>query len=103
MALHDVTTETIRYSHCPFEVDAIAGLHHRQAGTRNGLVRDIGLPPIVTEPHHRQAAAVDRDRLADRDIVEHLGGSDAQPAVVERFESPEFFHDSCEHSGSFSR
>ena len=81
MTLHEVPAEAVVEPDRPFEIDRITVPGTGEARAGDGLVRHVGLPPVVAPCGDRQAAAVDGDRIAETDIGEDVAGADAQHAT----------------------
>src|SRR4029079_2046721 len=64
------------------EVDPVAGLHAGEAGLVERLLHDVGGPRVAVALGHRQAAAVDGDRVAQADVGEDVLGVDGEPEGV---------------------
>ncbi len=76
VAEHEMSAEAIAERHRSLEVDDVS--RHEATDHRAGqrLAADVGRPPPVADLDDGEAAAVDRDRGADRGIVEHGRGRD---------------------------
>ena len=103
-----MTAEPIAERHRPLEVDDVARHEATDHGAGERLAAHVGRPPPVADLDDGEAAAVDRDRGADRGVVEHGGGRDHEArrgvgAVSDRgdvADRAELLHDAREHAGS---
>src|SRR5690606_33582983 len=74
VALHDVPVEPAVGPHAAFEVDAVAGGELSERGGLEGGGDDVGAPQLALVRGDGEAAAVDGDRVAEGDALEHARG-----------------------------
>ena len=91
-----------------FQVDPRARLQVAQGGEIQALYRHVGPVAVARQFHHRQAAAVGADAVAQLNVGQvQLAGIDAQPQVAPgRLRGSDFAHcldDACEHGSSLNR
>src|SRR5208282_826013 len=96
-----VAAEQLAEREASLEIDAAAGLQIAKAGAAQGLRRDVHREAAGAFGNHRQARAVDRDRVADADFRNGQRGMDGNyDALVGRlqaFDGAEVFNDTGEH------
>src|SRR5215211_2825469 len=101
MTLREVSPHPLVGGDRALEVDAVAGGDLRQRGLVEGLLHDVRGPGRAVGGHDGEAAAVDRDRVTQVDVVEHGVRLDGQPdrvtQVVDVGDGAELLDDAGEH------
>ena len=82
MALDQVTAQPRGQGGGPFQVDRVPLDQAAQGGPDQRLAHHVGREGVCVDGDHRQADAVDRDRLAVRRVLDHHGPADRQPGRV---------------------
>jgi hypothetical protein len=68
-----------------------------QVGAPFGLVRHVGLPPVVALGDDGQTTPVDGDRVAQPGILDHRVGGDPHPLAALGVQPAKLLDDSGEH------
>src|SRR5215469_11068309 len=97
MPLDEMAAEPIRETERAFEVYGVAEGEIAEGGAIERLVAEVCFPPTSTDGHRREAAAVERDRVADGRVVEHLCGSNAHTGTVTSHDTARLLDDAGEH------
>jgi hypothetical protein len=97
VTLHQVAAEAIGQPYRTLQVQRRPDCDAVQAGACERLVAHVGFPPVGALLDDRQAATVDRDRVAEVCVLEHDRGRDPYARSVQRLDAADLFHDSCEH------
>jgi hypothetical protein len=97
--------ERLRTQQAALEVHGGARRQPAQGGEGQAFVGNVGIEPIGIERHHREAAAVDRDRFAQRDVMRgQCTKAEAQALVAQAqfagLKSADGLDESCEHVSS---
>ena len=107
VALHDVTAEALLGGDGSLEVDPVAGVDLVERRLVERLLHHVGGPGTALDRDDGQAAAVDRDRVAEAGAVEHGVGGDGETdrvgEVVDRGDGAELLDDAGEHQDSLLR
>ena len=85
MTLDEVSAEAVAHFECAFEVDAIAGLLVAEVGSRQRFGAGLDLKFLFAQRDDGEAAAVDRDALAQFQWVNRteIGPADRDAAALE--------------------
>ena len=101
VALHDVAAEALVDGDRALEVDPVTRCHSCERGLVERLLHEVGGPATVAELGDGEAAAVDRDRVAQPGALEHRAGLDGEPdgiaLVGDLGDGAELLDDSGEH------
>jgi hypothetical protein len=106
--LDEVAAQGLTRAEGSLEVDAVAALESRERGALERLGHELERDPAVRDLDRRQAAAVHRDRVADREPDGRRGRLDLEPhpavsVARNRCNAPDLPHESCEHSQKATR
>ena len=97
MALHEVTAQPIGQPDRPFQVDRVAGPQRAEVGAAERLVDDVRGPRCRVDVDDGEAAAVDRDRVADLAVLDDDARAEREPVAVAADDLAELLDDPGEH------
>src|SRR5262249_34126592 len=103
--LDEMPPEPVADSQGPLQVHAVLGVAVAEVGAHQGLGTRLDLEAPPVDCHDRQAAAIDRDALADlegivcRQVLPGDGEADPRPSAEDPLAPTERLYQSREHSG----